>query len=132
MWYSQLTAFGVHSFPIADSGSIALFSEVMLRTANAAYVAHSAAVFRKGGFCKIVQLSGEFGKQVACRRCILCVVYLAFCNSLGLYGSSILYSRRSDVDGCSRSPSVFLRMPSPQSVLLEFSDVYHNVTLRED
>ncbi|KRY57689.1 hypothetical protein T03_10221 [Trichinella britovi] len=45
-------AFGAHSFSIADSGRIALFSEVMLRTANAAYVAHSVAVFRKGGLCK--------------------------------------------------------------------------------
>ncbi|KRZ03943.1 hypothetical protein T11_18358 [Trichinella zimbabwensis] len=48
---------------------------------------------------------------------------LAFCNGVWFYGSSILDSRRLDTDGCTRTPSVLLRISSLRRVLLGSSDV---------
>ncbi|KRZ70036.1 hypothetical protein T10_9142 [Trichinella papuae] len=48
---------------------------------------------------------------------------LAFCNDVWFYGSSILDSRRLDTDGCTRTPSVLLRISSLRRVLLGSSDV---------
>ncbi|KRZ90940.1 hypothetical protein T08_13452 [Trichinella sp. T8] len=125
MWYSQRLPSGLTVFPSQILAALRYFQKscsvlLMQRTLHIPWLFSARAAS--------AILSGEFGNQVACRRCTLCVVYLAFCDGLGLYSSSILYSRRSDADECSRTPPVFLWMPSPQSVLLEFFDIYHNVT----